>query len=151
MGASSVVSEGDLVGLLCNASSLDLTGLVSEVSGDKGKRSYGSTGGVGARGKWTGIPNEGSATSRNADSCSPFRPRLLDAIIQKLTMVPLRLKVGDVLQCYVVRRHVDTGVGIGATKGLIGCRWKVQVVWMLEEKLAKMQIDAVITDVTRAP
>ena len=55
---------------------------------------------------------------------------------------------GDVSRSYVVRRHVDPGVGIGATKGLSGCRWKVQVVWMLEEKLAKMQIDAVITDVT---
>ena len=45
-------------------------------------------------------------------------------------------------------KQVIPGVGIGATKGLSGCRWKVQVVWMLEEKLAKMQIDAVITDVT---
>ena len=51
------------------------------------------------------------------------------------------------MSSYVVRRHVDPGVGIGATKGLGGCRWKVQVVWMLEVKLAKMRIDAVITDV----
>ena len=40
------------------------------------------------------------------------------------------------------------GVEIGATKGLSGCKWKVQVVWMWEVKLATMQIDTVITDVT---
>ena len=52
--APPVVLEGDLVGLLCKVSSPDLTGLGGEVSGGKGKRSYGSTGG--ARGKWTGSP-----------------------------------------------------------------------------------------------
>ena len=76
------------------------------------------------------------------DSLPEGCSRFFDAIIQQITTA------GDVLQSYVVRRHVDPGVGIGATKGLSGCRWKVQVRWMLEEKLAKMQIDAVITDVT---
>ena len=76
------------------------------------------------------------------DSLPEGCSRFFDAIIQQSTTA------GDVLQSYVVRRHVDPGVGIGPTKGLSGCRWKVQVVWMLEEKLAKMQIDAVITDVT---
>ena len=47
-----------------------------------------------------------------------------------------------------VLQQVTPGVGIGATTGLSGGGWKVQVVWMLEEKLAKMQIDAEITDVT---
>ena len=123
VGASSVVLEGDLVGLLCGASG-------------------------GGRGTVYGIPNKMSATPLMADSHPEGHPRYYDAIIQQLTTVsPARL-AGDVSRSYVVRRHVDPGVGIGATKGLSGCRWKVQVVWMLEEKLAKMQIDAEITDVT---
>ena len=122
-GASSVVLEGDLVGLLCGASG-------------------------GGRGTVYGIPNKISATPLMADSHPEGHPRYYDAIIKQLTTVsPARL-AGDVSRSYVVRRHVDPGVGIGATKGLSGCRWKVQVVWMLEEKLAKMQIDAEITDVT---
>ena len=55
-------------------------------------------------------------------------------------------EMGDSVEESCGRDHVT--VVTGATKGLSGCRWKVRVVWMLEEKLAKMQIDAVITDVT---
>ena len=72
-----------------------------------------------------GTPNKISATPREAVSHPDPRSGHIDALLQQ----------------------VIPGVGIGATKGLSGCRWKVQVVWMLEEKLAKMQIDAVITDV----
>ena len=101
--------------------------------------------------KWSGIPNSFSATPFPADSHSDYRPRLFAATIRQLTTVSPERLAGDVSRSYVVRRHVDPGVvqvGIGPTKGLSGCRWKVQVVWMLVEKLAKMQIDAVITDVT---
>ena len=76
------------------------------------------------------------------DSLPEGGSQFRDAIIQQITTA------GDDARSYVVRRHVDPGVGISATKGLSECRWKVQVVWMVEEKLAKMQIDAVITDVT---
>ena len=44
--------------------------------------------------------------------------------------------------------HDESGVGLCESKGLSGYRWKVRVVWMSEDKLAKMRIDAVITDVT---
>ena len=95
---------------------------------------------------WSGIPKSFRVNPFTAASHPDYRPRLFAATIQQLTMVPCL--AGDVLRSHVARRHVDPGVGVGATKGLSGCRWKVQVVWMLEVKLATMQIDAVITDVT---
>ena len=76
------------------------------------------------------------------DSLPEGRPRFLDAIIQQIT------SAGDVARSYVVRRQVDPGVEVGATKGWSGCRWKVQVVWMVEEEVARMQIEEVNTDVT---
>ena len=98
--------------------------------------------------KCSGIPNPLRATPFIADSRPEYRSRLFDATVQQLTTVsPVRL-AGDVSRSYVVRRHVDPGVGIGATMGLSGCKWKVPVVWMLEVKLAKLQIDTVITDET---
>ena len=93
VGESSVVCEGDLVGLLCSD-------------------------------KCSGNPNTISVTPFTADSHSDCCSRLFAATTRQLTTVSPERLAGDALQSYVVRRHVDPGVGIGATMGLSGCKWK---------------------------
>jgi hypothetical protein len=98
------------------------------------------------------------------DSLPEHRPRLFDAIIQQLTTARVareKVLIGR-RWSQVGRRQFDPGVGIGVR----GSQWKVwkarrkegaeEAAYLkprmaevkMAEKLAKMQIDAVITDVT---